>query len=1429
MSQIDEDEKIIWDIIECFFRDNPNYLVKHQIEPYEEFFEKGFFNIIKENNPIVIMKNQDTNTKNYKYKAELYIGGKEGQGIYYGKPIIYNDTNPDNKVQFMYPNIARLNNMTYGFSIHMDVDINYTIIQDNGNIINHTTSINKIFFGRFPIMLQSKLCILNKLTPDTRFNMGECKNDYGGYFIVDGKEKVIVAQEKFANNMLYIRDKGNELYSHSADIRTVSEDASKPVRTLSVRIVAPSTTFQNGQIVINVPNVRRPVPLFILMRALGVISDKKIIKYCLLDLEENKDMIDLFRPSIHDALTIFTQESALQFIATFTKGKSIEHVMDILSNYFMPNIGSMNYNDKAYMLGYIVKRLLNVYTKIEKPTDRDSFKYKRVEVAGSLLYDIFKEFYTGQLKEIKRQIDEIYFYKEYKSEDKFVNNLIQNNTFDIFKKRILETGVRKAFKGSWGGQPHTQRPGIVQTLDRLSYNKYISQLRKINLHLDSSAKIVGPRLLNSTQWGIIDPLDTPDGGNIGVHKHLALAAHITSNCSYKYIYEWLENNGLIKLIECTPDFIYSNTKCFINGTFTGIVTNPHIIVNKFKLDRRNGNINPFTSIEWQISNKDIFIATDGGRPTRPIFYIDNNRMISYGKENIKQKILSNKYNWKELIMGYNSDSKELEDCSIDNKKINEKKSGIIEFIDTAESETILIANKNKNFTERENIKFTHVEIHPSLCLGVMGNQIIFPEHNQLPRNMFSCVQGRQAVSLYNSNFLNRMDKMGVVLNYGETPLVKSRYDYYINKEEHPYGLNTIVAIMSYNGYNVEDAVLVNEGSLKRGMFNTTYYTTYEDEEEIDGDNLESDKTSSFKSRIIFSNIENTLNVTNLKMGYDYSHLDENGLIKENTKLTDKTIVIGKVKSAPDNIFIDDSYGPKKGQLGYVDKSFLSENENGYRIAKVRIREQRLPNIGDKICSRAGQKGTVGLIIPEQDMPFTADGLKPDLIINPHALPSRMTIGQLVECLMGKACCLYGAWGDSTAFVNKGPVNEVFGNMLMKQGYSSTGNEIMYNGMTGEQLEANIFVGPTYYLRLKHMVKDKINFRARGPKTLLTRQTVHGRANDGGLRIGEMERDGLIGHGMAGFLEESMMIRGDEYFVAVCNNTGTIAIYNEERNLFLSPLADGPIKFVTNVNDTFNIMNVSKFGRTFSIIRIPYTFKLLMQELATMNIQMRIITDDNVSQIDNLNFPHIDINDFNLKHISNQIKTNLKNDNVEQIDFTEPKSRDDSQPEILNEIPSELEIEPYDEQFQEQQEQQEQPFGDSLQLKQEIQNELQETQQLPNLNADKPNITPIEIQLKTSDGEIKPIIQINTNPQENNPEIPQQPLQIPDNTEDDMFNKPLIKIDNTNDEKTNDTNKNNTKEREESKLGLKFLDKYEKESEKNNEDDEETNSTKKIIN
>jgi DNA-directed RNA polymerase II subunit RPB2 len=1326
------DNQTLWKIIHSHFNGDHQCLVRHHIESYNDFYTTGIFQIFKEKNPITINSMYDESIQDFRHQCHLYLGGKNGDKVYFGKPVIYDEDNS----HYMFPNEARLRNMTYGMTIHYDVDIEFIDIlkpgetpyviepemvggENNGINIDalnpdystenkeyknqtagnfkskktedyteddkkemqntneleggapkkverkkrykttevemttamaaemrdmynasvvgenkqiRTMTLNKIFLGKFPIMVQSKFCILNGLSRDNRFNVGECKNDLGGYFIIDGKEKTVVPQEKFGDNMLYIRKSNDGKHLYSAEIKSVSENVSKPIRTLAVRIVAPTSSYSFKNIVVNIPNVKKAVPLFIVFRALGVISDKSIITMCLLDIEKYENMLDLFIPSVHDAGGIMTQVAALEYIAKLTKFGTISYTMEILTDYFLPHIGETNFIQKSYYLGYIVFKLLSVYSGIEQPTDRDNFKFKRVELVGSLLYDLFREYYTIQQKQIHLGFEEKLYYNKTAYTENLVD-LINKNYIEVFRERHVDLGFKKAFKGNWGSTAHTKRIGVVQDLNRLSFNTAISHLRKTNLPLDSGVKLVGPRMLNGSQWGFIDPIDTPDGANIGLHKSLALSTYITRGYSREKMLVWLREKLGMKLVEdCGPLLLASMTKVFVNGYWAGALFDPFKAISEFKLYRRNSLIPIHTSINFDIKSNIIWIYTDAGRVSRPIFYIDEEtKKPSFSASHIMKYLKSGDFTWEKLTTGFNEKRiNNLKNIMPDiyelyqlyegiNSETNPAKlerfltnKAIIDYIDPSESENTYIALKAE--TNKFDERHTHIEIHESLIFGVMCNLIVFPENNPPTRDAFSCGQSKQAVSMYHTNYQVRMDKAAVILNNGQIPLVKSRYLEHINNEENTYGENAIVAIMCYTGYNMEDSILVNEGSIKRGMFNTTYYTVYEVHEE------KSIIGSSINEKII-GNIE-AQEVIGKKKGYDYSKLDKFGLVREGTIVDEKTILIGLTSNISGNpgMRMDHSKSPKKGQVGIVDKAFITESAEGKRIAKIRIRDIRIPNLGDKMASRAGQKGTCGNVIPECDMPFTKDGIRPDLIINPHAIPTRMTIGHLVECLMGKTCAIYGGFGDCTAFNNKGSKIGIFGDYLARSGFHSSGNEIMYNGMTGEQIEMAIYIGPTYYMRLKHMVKDKINYRARGPNTQLTKQPVAGRANDGGLRIGEMERDVLISHGITAFLNESMLHRADDYSMAICNKTGMMAVYNPSKNLFLSPMADGPLRFVDSFDGkSMGVENISRFGRDFSIVRVPYSLKLLLQELMAINVQMRIITDDNIDQLENLSF------------------------------------------------------------------------------------------------------------------------------------------------------------------------------------------------------------------
>ena len=1321
------DDNFVWNIIDKHFAENPQSLVRHHVESFDDFYKHGIYKLFKEKNPITIVSKYDETIGEYRSKCNMYIGGKNGDRIHFAKPVIY-----DSNAHYMFPNEARLRNMTYAMTIHVDVDLEFIDIlekdeiphinvemdpnadpvirpepvknykkagreegegeegeegeevkgldlkggsgpdyydatdgqpytmsggariqaqmtpNERANLRDHleksvnaqnvqtrTARIEKIFFGKFPIMVQSDFCVLAGLPREMRFNMGECRNDIGGYFIIDGKEKTVIPQEKFGDNMLRVSKGDAETTLFTVEIKSVSENTSKPIRTLRVDLVAPGNRYSNMNIVVNIPNVRKPVPLFIVFRALGVVTDKDIIEMCLLDsVNSSNSLQDLFIPSVHDAGPIMTQAAAIHFIAHLTKTKTNTNALFILTDYFLPHIGETNYTEKSYFLGYMVKRLLMAYQGMELPIDRDSFRYKRVELVGTLMYQLFREYYKAQMKHIYVSFEKKLYYNLQMYEND-LHGLIMTNYKAVFGERIVEEGFRKAFKGNWGATEHTKQIGVVQDLNRLSFNSALSHLRKTNLSVKAGAKLVGPRILNGSQWGLVDPIDTPDGGNIGLHKQLCIMTYVSRGVSREPMIKWLKEKCALKMVEeCGKLSLSKMTKVLVNGYWAGSTDTPIEIVDKFKVSRRNGLIPIFISICFESTINAISIFTDEGRLCRPIFYYDKDlKQMSFESKVVK----SGEFSWANLLNGFNkrrqdtntvnsSEFYELYEmyADVDNNETNPHKmkrfienKGIIDYIDPNEEENALVCLKMNKYLNQEsgNIrKYTHCEIHESLIFGMMCNMVIYPHHNPAVRNSFSTGQSKQAASMYHTNYTMRMDKTSIILNQGQKPLVKSRYLEHICHEENSYGENAIVALMCYTGYNTEDAVLINEGALHRGLFRTTYYSVYETHEERTDSN---GVTSSKK----FLNVGADETVRGLKAEHDYSKLDKYGLVKEGTVMNDRTVIIGCAYSTPgDPEMHDASKTVKKGQLGVVDKTYITEGEEGTKLAKVRIREERIPAIGDKMASRSGQKGTIGQIIPERDMPFTKDGLKPDIIVNPHAMPTRMTVGQLVECLVGKACLTMGYHGDCTAFMSSDKQIGAFGEVLNKCDFHSSGNELLYNGMTGEQLEAEVYIGPNYYMRLKHMVKDKVNYRAKGPRTQLTRQPVSGRANDGGLRIGEMERDVIISHGATDFLRESMLDRGDQYYMAICNKTGAIAIYNPDKNLFMSPMADGPLKYIESLDGKeMNVEHITKYGRSFSVVRVPYVFKLLMHELQTINVKMCVITEDNINQFDNMNF------------------------------------------------------------------------------------------------------------------------------------------------------------------------------------------------------------------
>ena len=657
--------------------------------------------------------------------------------------------------------------------------------------------------------------------------------------------------------------------------------------------------------------------------------------------------------------------------------------------------------------------------------------------------------------------------------------------------------------------------------------------------------------------------NTPEGQSVGIVKNLAYMTHITIYSDSLPLYEYIMPN-VVPIDTITSLDMYKKVKVFINGAWVGISNEPQELYLMLKDKKYKGIINIYTSIIFDYKMKEIRVCNDSGRLTRPLLRVkDKNLLIT---NSLVEKVANSELNWDNLLT-----SSKIEDS-------------VIEYVDPDEQNWSMISTNPRDLFKQEDkmYNYTHCEIHPSTIFGVLASCIPFPEHNQSPRNTYQCAQGKQAMGVYVTNYENRMDKTAYVLNYPARPLVDTRIMNMIQLNKIPSGCNVVVAIMTHTGYNQEDSLLFNKGSIDRGLFMTTIYHTEKDEDKqkINGDEEIRCKPDPAKTK-------------GMKMG-NYNKVNSKGVIPENTIVENRDIIISKITPIKENRndhtkvikFEDQSKIYRTAEETYIDKNYIDRNGEGYNFAKVRLRTLRKPVIGDKFSSRHGQKGTIGNIIPECDMPFTKSGVKPDIIINPHAIPSRMTIGQLKETVLGKVLVELGLFGDGTSF-GQFDVKDICSELL-NLGYEAHGNELMCNGLTGEQMECSIFMGPVFYQRLKHMVNDKSHSRSIGPMVNLTRQPAEGRSRDGGLRFGEMEKDAMVSHGAARFTKGRMYDSSDKYSVFVCKKCGLIASYNDEIHIHHCKTCDNRVDF--------------------SYVEIPYSCKLLFQELNTMNIAPRIMTE-----------------------------------------------------------------------------------------------------------------------------------------------------------------------------------------------------------------------------
>eukprot|EP00218_Dolichomastix_sp_CCMP3274_P008286 CAMPEP_0170134834 /NCGR_PEP_ID=MMETSP0033_2-20121228/2144_1 /TAXON_ID=195969 /ORGANISM="Dolichomastix tenuilepis, Strain CCMP3274" /LENGTH=1218 /DNA_ID=CAMNT_0010370417 /DNA_START=42 /DNA_END=3698 /DNA_ORIENTATION=+ len=1168
----EEEEEITaddsWVVISSYFEQKG--LVRQQLDSFDEFMENTMQEIVDEAGDIVVesqnqyMPGQEGFTKR-RYKINF------GQ-IYLSKPMM---TESNGDTDTLFPKEARLRNLTYSAPLYVDMSKTVTEIDEDGNEDQgEPEEYGKIFIGKVPIMLRSNYCSLFDHSDKDLMDLGECPYDQGGYFIINGSEKVLIAQEKMSTNHVYVFKKRQPAkHSFVCEIRSMPDSFSRVASSCSVRMLGRQAGKgrQNATISVQIPYIRQEIPLIIVFRALGFVADKDILEHIVYDLGDNA-MMDLLRPSLEEAQVIMDREVALDYIgkrgdasaggSIAVKADRIQYAKEILQKELLPHVGTEEFCEtkKAYFLGYMVHRLLMCCLDRREEDDRDHYGNKRLDLAGPLLGMLFRQLFRRLTKDVRSYCQQCID----KGKDISVTYAVKSNTITRGLKYSLATG-------NWGQQGSADmRAGVSQVLNRLTYASTLSHLRRMNSPIGREGKLAKPRQLHNSHWGMICPAETPEGAAVGLVKNLALMAYISVGSPSAPILEFLEEWQTENLEEISPSVIPSATKIFVNGCWVGVHRDPQSLVDTVRKLRRHLDITTEVGVVHDIRLQELRLYTDAGRCCRPLYIAERQKL------RIKRKhimLLADRehtdFTWNSLL-----------------------ENGLIEYVDTEEEETTMIAMELKDLhrarqelelgTDSFSVTYTHCEIHPSMILGVCGSIIPFPDHNQSPRNTYQSAMGKQAMGIYATNFQQRFDTLAYVLFYPQKPLVTTRPMEHLHFRNLPAGINACVAIATYSGYNQEDSVIMNQSSIDRGLFRSLFFRSFKDEEKKMGSLCEERLERPDKSDCVAMRHGN------------YGKLDADGLIPTGEMVSGDDIVIGKTTPIPaegaNNRYSkkDCSTPMRHSETGIIDSVLLTTNDQGLRFVKVRLRSVRVPQIGDKFSSRHGQKGTVGMTYTQEDMPFTCEGITPDIIVNPHAIPSRMTIGQLIECLMGKVASCLGQEGDSTPFMDVNVEN--ISNTLHNCGYQKRGNEVMYNGHTGRQLQAKIFLGPTYYQRLKHMVDDKIHSRGRGPTQVLTRQPMEGRSRDGGLRFGEMERDCIIAHGSAAFLKERLMDQSDAYRIHVCESCGLIAIANLREN-------------------TFECRNSKSHVVQPRIVQValPYAAKLLVQELMSMNVAPRLLT------------------------------------------------------------------------------------------------------------------------------------------------------------------------------------------------------------------------------
>jgi len=1201
-------------LLDLYFKQTEGrQIISHQIESFNHFMDIDIPEIIQNVNPLIVRGSPETplsgprsalasatglstsaanalmgrvaeipygsNISQAKHDYEVAI---TFQNVSLRKPTIFEN---NGAILPMMPHDARLRNLTYASPLFVDVHVKTTFIDNTngGERKVRERLFPNVHMGKIPVMVGSKYCLLHDQKHIHPRLLGECAEDFGGYFIIGGGERVIIAQERMSENrpVVFRNNRNTTKDMEVIEVKSIGPDNDQVPKSNAVKIMYHPKNPQIHLLRATMPRIKTDIPLWILFRALGVVSDKEIVDL-ILGPDNDGSFDGMIDESIQEAADIQTQDQAFAWMSGHVNSWSSRtarqmKMEDIIHTELFPHIGlnASFYYAKACYLAHMTRKVLWVSSNRMQNDDRDAYPNKRVDLPGFLLANLFRSYFnTKMIKDIRSSLAKEIHNGGWRASGNFEDILNVSNINKVIKSVIMEVGLKTSLAtGNFGsakiGGP--SKIGVSQVLNRLNYISGISHLRRISTPIEKTGKLIAPRKLHNTQFGFICPSETPEGHSVGVVKNMSSTAIVSIYSNPKTIREFIDAAGTLKRLEHTTiEEKHRCTRVFLNGAWIGILpidaTMP--MVDRLKAAKRMGRIHVQTGIIWKSSLRELWLTTEAGRMLRPLLVVEALKEIAKDTTGSMLKGIHGIRRWEELLLWESPNGQH-----------------IIEYIDPGETESAYIAMKAEDAIVEGAPNYTHAEIHPSTILGTLASNIPFPDHNQSPRNSYQCAMGKQAMGIFALNFRERFDALEHLLCYPQVPFVSPFMSKFYGAQTMSSGQNIIVAIMTYTGYNQEDSVMINRGALDRGLFRSIFYRTYKDEERKNQSSGEEER---------FQRPDTT--TTKQMKNANYDKLDETGFVPEQTFVNTDDILIGKVVPlrvptgmvipAGAKKFRDVSRTMRNNEVGWVDRIFRNRNGEGYSFAKVRMRQDRIPEIGDKFSSRHGQKGTVGMILNTEDMPQTASGIIPDIIINPHCIPSRMTIAQLMETLLGKMGCELGCLGDGSPF-NDVTLEGITKIMRDQLGMEPHGNEILYNGYTGRQMETSIFMGPCYYQRLRHCSADKMHSRSSGPLVMLTRQPAEGRAREGGLRFGEMERDCVAAHGISEFTKERLMECSDLFRCWSCQDCGLIAIVN-------------PREGIWQCKGCGNTTN-------FSAIEIPYAYKLLLQELETMSISSRILT------------------------------------------------------------------------------------------------------------------------------------------------------------------------------------------------------------------------------